>query len=295
MEEITKKIPDILKMSLYESIEMSEFTFEQLFALLSFEHSSTNQFSITSLDSYCTNCGKETTFNSRNSPNEIISSVRMKILSLLEVGYSSSPFDYKAFHKHLEEIEIFTRSFNCPREPNNSAHDIVIILRVNDGKITKIGQFPQLAELENTHLKKYKVLDKEIYQELNRAAGLNSHGIGVGSFVYLRRIIEKYIVYPELERMIQENALTREQLILADFKGKVVLAKDHLPSVLVDNPKIYSILSKGIHSLSENECLEIFNPLLIAIELILDERLEKVERDKKLAKLNNDLNRISNK
>jgi hypothetical protein len=147
--------------------------------------------------------------------------------------------------------------------------------------------------LENTHLRKYKALDTEIYHELNRAAGLNSHGIGVGSFVYLRRIIEKYILFPELERLIQEGALTKEQIGLADFKGKVALVKDHLPSVLVENVKIYSILSKGIHSLSEKECLEIFNPLLTAIELILDERLEKIEKEKKLKKMKDDLNKIN--
>jgi len=40
--------------------------------------------------------------------------------------------------------------------------------------------------------------------------------------------------------------------------------------------------------------LEIFNPLLTAIELILDERLEKLEREKKIEKMKNDLNRITN-
>lgn len=292
MEESTKLIPDILEMSMYETIEMSEFTYEQLYELLIYANGQVNQNSISSLDSYCNLCNKETTFNSRNTPGEIIDSVYHKILNLTDNRFGSNQFDAKSFQKHLEEIEIFTRSFYCPRAPKDFSHDIVIILRANNGQITKIGQFPQIADLENSQLKKYKGLDKEIYYELNRAAGLNSHGIGVGSFVYLRRIIEKYIVLPEIEKLIQDRVITIQQSEYTDFKGKVALAKDHLPSILVDNSRIYSILSKGIHALSEKECLEIFSPLLIAIELILDERLEIVERDKKISKMKNDLNKI---
>jgi hypothetical protein len=299
MEESIKPIPDILGMSMYESIELKDFNYLQLSEILTFHENSINEHSITSLDCYCNQCGKETTFKSRNSNDKIANEVHLKMMACNEMirfatHNSNHEFDYSSFHSSLEKIELFNRSFYCPRASNDLSHDVVIILRVNDGKITKIGQFPQLADLENSHLKKYKVLDKEIHQELNRAAGLNSHGIGVGSFVYLRRIIEKYILYPELERLIEESTLTTEQISSAKFNQKVALAKDHLPSVLADNPRIYSILSKGIHSLSEKECLEIFSPLLTAIELILDERLEKVEREKKLEKMKNDLNRITN-
>lgn len=289
-------MPDILGMSMYQSINLNDYSYEQLIQLLTFLESEIDDHSISSLDCFCLQCEKSTTFKSRNSSTGTLNKVYTRKKACEEFNRHSGEreFNYPFFFSILNEIEFFTRSFYCPRHPKDHSHDIVIVFRINENNVTKIGQFPQLADLENSHLKKYKELDKEIYQELNRATGLNSHGIGVGSFVYLRRIIEKYILYPELERLIQENTLTTEQISLADFKGKVALAKDHLPPVLVDNPKIYSILSKGIHSLSEKECLEIFNPLLTAIELILDERLEKLEREKKIERLKTDLNRISN-
>jgi hypothetical protein len=297
MEKQTTKMPDLLGMSLYESIDLNAFNYEELKQILTFQENDQNEFSISSIDSYCTKCLRDTTYKSRNTNGNITSEITLKIMSCTESArfISNTDFDYASFHLALEKIKIYTRSFYCPRSGNDDSHDIVILLRVNEGKITKVGQFPQLADLENSHLKKYKELDKEIYQELNRAAGLNSHGIGVGSFVYLRRIIEKHILYPELEKLIHEEALTTEQISLSDFKGKVALAKGHLPSVLADNPRIYTILSKGIHSLSEKECLEIFNPLLTAIELILDERLEKVEREKKINRMKTDLNKIESK
>lgn len=294
MEEPIIAMPDILGMSLYESFSLKDLSPHQIIQLLTFVSEEINEHSISSIDCYCDKCGKSTTFKSRNSSKDVLEKIYLKFKSCewFERNSGHWAFHFDGFLPTLQEIEFFTRSFYCPRAPKDSTHDISIVLRVTEDQVTKIGQFPQLADLENSHLKKYKELDKEIYQELNRAAGLNSHGIGVGSFVYLRRIIEKHMVFPEIEKLLENGTVTNDEVVNSDFKGKVALAKDKLPSVLVDNTRIYSILSKGIHSLSEKECLEIFNPLLTAIELILDERLEKVERERKLAKMKNDLNRI---
>lgn len=47
---------------------------------------------------------------------------------------------------------------------------------------------------------------------------------------------------------------------------------------------MYSILSKGVHELEEQECLEYFNIVKDGIELILDEKLyEKNKNDKQIA------------
>ena len=45
--------------------------------------------------------------------------------------------------------------------------------------LTKIGQYPSIADLSVAELKKYqKVLQADDYRELSRAIGLASHGIG---------------------------------------------------------------------------------------------------------------------
>ena len=294
MDTEKKEIPDILKMSVYTSFNLKDYSYEQIIQILTFFDNEINNYSTSSIDCFCVQCQKHTTFKSRNSQSDILEEIYLKKQACEEYNNFNEEwvFNYSSFFSMLNEIEHFTRSFYCPRAPKEKSHDVTIILRVNDDKITKIGQFPQIADLENSHLKKYKDLDVEIYKELNRALGLNSHGIGVGSFVYLRRIIEKYIVFPEIQQLVKEEALTAEQIGSLDFKRKVILAKDRLPKVLVENTKVYSVLSKGIHSLTEEECLEIFNPILMAIELILDERLEKIERDRKLEKMNKDLNKI---
>jgi hypothetical protein len=63
---------------------------------------------------------------------------------------------------------------------------------------------------------------------------------------------------------------------------KVELLKAFLPSQLVEMKSIYGILSKGVHELSEEECLKYFSPIKLSIELILDQKIEtkqRVDRD----------------
>ncbi len=71
------------------------------------------------------------------------------------------------------------------------------------------------------------------------------------------------------------------------MEEKVKMLSDYLPNLMVENKKIYSIISKGIHELSEKECLKYFETMKLSIELILDEKLkerEKLEKEKSIEK-----------
>ena len=76
-----------------------------------------------------------------------------------------------------------------------------------------------------------------------------------------------------MERRSYQNSRISEKIELLD---------KHLPGFLVENKILYGILSKGIHVLTENECLEYFETVKVGIELILDEKLEKFEKEKKI-------------
>jgi len=76
---------------------------------------------------------------------------------------------------------------------------------------------------------------------------------------------------------------------------KILMLKDSLPSFLVENRVIYLILSKGIHSLTEGECLNHFKALKLGIELILDEKIKQEEEAKKIARTRKDLDSIKSK
>jgi hypothetical protein len=66
---------------------------------------------------------------------------------------------------------------------------------------------------------------------------------------------------------------------------KIELLQSYLPPLLIEMKFIYSIMSKGVHSLSEEECLEYFKPLRVGIELILEQKLEHLREAQKLQKI----------
>lgn len=90
--------------------------------------------------------------------------------------------------------------------------------------------------------------------------------------------------------MLEREDITQDNLYQSDFKKKIDLAKNHLPEFLVENKKIYSILSKGIHQLEEKECNDLFPILKTSIEIILDEKIEKQKRELKNRQIAQQLN-----
>jgi hypothetical protein len=105
---------------------------------------------------------------------------------------------------------------------------------------------------------------------------LAAHGVGIGSFVYIRRIFERLIVGRFKEAKDAEG-WTDEQFAKLRMAERIELLKDHLPPFLVANKKLYSIVSRGIHSLGENECLQFFEVLRASCAIILDEDKRKKE------------------
>tara|TARA_R110002051_G_scaffold323597_1_gene417754 strand:+ start:2961 stop:3797 length:837 start_codon:yes stop_codon:yes gene_type:complete len=149
------------------------------------------------------------------------------------------------------------------------------------GTFIKIGQDVSLMEFESWKVKSYrKVLPEEKQKELIRAIGLASHGVGIGSFVYLRRIFEDLIEEAHLVAKTKEN-WNEEEYLKFKMADKIDSLKEHLPDFLVRNKAIYSILSKGIHELSEQLCLTYFDTILLGIERILEGKLELIKRKKR--------------
>lgn len=267
-EQILLKDPLFTEYSLHDIDEMD------LLNLLFFLGNNIDSNHLKIIDSYCSICKKDTTFNSENSDIQELS-------DLMDYAGQYSEFAEKTLIRKLGEKCVFIRKFNCPREPLDSAHSQVFIFRIIGTTLIKVGQHPSLADLSKEDLKKYRKLNDDVYSELNRAVGLSTYGIGIGSFVYLRRIIEKHIVLPQIKKLLLEGTINEEQISKSDFKEKIRLIKDRLPVFLVENTKIYSILSKGIHELDEEECKNYFPILRTAIEIILDEEIDRNEKVKK--------------
>ncbi len=171
----------------------------------------------------------------------------------------------------------------CKRKGNDVIRFLVI---KGQDFVMKAGQYPSLADIQFAEIgKKYdKILDQTSLFEFKRAIGLAAHGTGVGSFVYLRRIFEK-LIFQTFDNNKHALGVEEKDFNLKRMEDKVGLLKGYLPSQLVEMKSIYSILSKGIHELTEEECLAYFGPMKLSIELILDQKIEmdlKEKRDKKV-------------
>lgn len=163
--------------------------------------------------------------------------------------------------------------------------------------LTKIGQYPSINDFSGEHIKSYQKLLKEYRKEYTKALGLFSAGIGIGSFVYLRRIIE-FLLESAFQRAETAGALTREQYMKDKNRNrkvdeKIKLLKGYLPEFMVSHSEIYGIISKGIHELSEDECKEIFPVLQKSIELILDEEIAMQKRNEDITSAENALGKLN--
>lgn len=237
-------------------------------------------------DSYCTKCQRESTFRAvaRERPSQFIRNTETEKrqrqvgitpdLPSLEVGVYS-------VHALCTRTNSHTQDFLCfvDREviPNESGAPTV------RRTFQKIGQQPSYGDLHLAPVKKYtRVLSSSQLGDLTRAIGLASHDVGVGAYVYLRRIFET-LVEESHQVAMRDPGWDEEQYQRSRMSGRIALLKLHLPAFLVEHPGMYSLLSKGIHELSEEDCLKHFETLRIGIELIADERLEQRERERKIA------------
>lgn len=265
-EVVSESLPDMsefcLNVPLYRPVPFTEANEDELNNLRNY-----NGY----VDCYCMDCQQMSVFHSE--PEE----------------YHHPNF---SFYAVLGRYIFFSNIFHCTR---NDSHEMCLYFLIHNKTITKIGQYPSIADIVTIDIQKYRrVLGDEQYSEFSRAIGLTSHGIGIGAFVYLRRIFENLI---EEAHQVQkevggwdENAYQKSRM-----EEKIVLLKDSLPNFLVENKTLYSILSKGIHELRENECLKAFPTTKLGIELILDEKLEQLVRDEKIRQAHSDISTLTQK
>lgn len=181
----------------------------------------------------------------------------------------------------------------------NDSHRVVVFLsypEIIDGRayVHKIGQSPSLADLYIPEVQKYRKLLSKYYTEFSRAIGLNSHGVGIGSFVYLRRVIE-YLLEDAYVEARQSEGWDDSLWFNRKVSDRIVALKEYLPKCLVDNRESYAILSKGVHELGEDECLEYFPVLKDFIEMVLDEKLSKARRAQKELEMKKNFQNIKSK
>lgn len=211
------------------------------------------------IDAYCIYCKKDSVFKAL---------------------IYQDPEDFDYWNNELDGL--IQIEYECRRIVR---HNYYIYYFKRNNFFTKVGQFPSVADFQIPQYGKYRnILGEEQYKELTRSIGLASHGVGIGSFVYLRRVLENLIQEAGKQAQSESEEFVYDNFRKAKIDEKIKMVGDYLPEFLVENRSIHGILSKGIHELSDDECLRYFEAVKIGIEQILDEKIIQDEKSKKSSK-----------
>lgn len=229
------------------------------------------------IDGVCMRCGKERTFLSTNMAS-CVSPLRKELSvhcpkpkGILLDASMAPPKDGPECYA----TSFFGVLFKCV----SCEEEHYFAIKMDGQSITKIGQYPSFSRRETESLKKYKNLISKYYTELTTSVNLYSQGLGIGSFVYLRRILEhlvetKYYALPEHE----ETARFIDKLKAVQEVEAIIP-----PELEEIKEQVYSVLSKGIHEYSEDECYDLYNVVFYVVTAILDRELHKKEQAEKVA------------
>lgn len=152
--------------------------------------------------------------------------------------------------------------------------------------IEKVGEYPQKEAQVSKEFTKY--FDRESCNWYYKAKKMLYENMGIGAFAYYRRIVEKELIHfmtdisnldnsssDELKKLIDEYEKTNKVHLLYENTYK------HLPPSLQglgENPLklLYQQTSKGLHNLSEEECID----ASILVDSLLEFTVKKINEEK---------------
>lgn len=140
-------------------------------------------------------------------------------------------------------------------------------------RLVKIGQLPSMADISFGEIKGIdKGLEPADRKELGTALGLFAHDAAAGAFVYLRRVFERMI-----DRAHERHADPIDGFNQMRMDEKIAAIENALPERVVTNRRVFAVLSRGVHELTDEQCKALF-PLVKAVVFQMLEQEEHQRR-----------------
>ena len=160
---------------------------------------------------------------------------------------------------------------------------VVTITTIPSGICGKIGEFPAYGPPVPSRLIKLIGPDREIFLNGYRC---ENQGLGIGAFAYYRRVVEhqKNRILEEIIKVSEkmdapEDKINTLRAAIAEnqFSTALKMVKDAIPEfLLIDGHSpmrlLHDALSRGVHELSDAECLERAS----TVRLVLGELSERL-------------------
>lgn len=258
---------------------------------------------INEIDAFCTTCNQIRPFHDSPRDSVIIERKQAKTNRKLALKPSPiSPIGSSLNHSSIYKSNgLFTGQtyfeFSCVScKKDRYEYCVDHVVTGNTIKIQKYGELPRQKLERDKLLQKFFANDSDCYE---KALVCLSHGYGIAAFAYLRRIIENNIL--KLLDMLQEdinssggnvyieNALT-ELRKDSPMSKNIEVANNALPDYLNPhglNPlgKLYKVLSEGVHSLSDEECLKKANEVKVCLKFLISELADRKKNREQFKKM----------
>ena len=151
-------------------------------------------------------------------------------------------------------------------------------------KILKIGQYPSLADIQLGTLKEYEEgMTVQQRKEFVRAINTSAHGFNVAACVHYRRVFESVLFEARDAKLKADGTAAWPEYEKLRTDERIAALKEYLPQFMVEHPHLYGILSKGVHELTEEECGEAMPVLRQAIELMIQDKVDAIRKEKRRA------------
>jgi hypothetical protein len=235
-------------------------------------------------DAHCVECGRSATFRTFR---EVTDTFRETLMQ----RHSPTTGIRRTALARLQRLAFDTGQFGLHLACQRHGHLFSVFFELNSNEIKKIGQRPSIEDVASEETDRLRPVLGKYYGEMRRAGGLFSHGIGIGSFVYLRRVFESLIEEHRVAAEADAGPIAEYDSMRMD--ERVAALKHRLPKAVVEHAQAYSILSKGIHELSETECLLYFPILRRAILMMLEQAHEARVRGMEEEKMKKDMQAIN--
>lgn len=159
--------------------------------------------------------------------------------------------------------------------------------------LRKIGQYPSMKDMQFFECKEYKnILGKDNHRNYTMALGLYASGVGCGSFLYLRRVLE-FMVEKKHKKYLDQEGWDEKKYEQEHFKERLDMLEKYekiIPDELNEvRNKLYGVLSKGVHESTEDDCKKLFPFLKCAIDIILNEEVKRKKNAVELSKLKKEM------
>lgn len=196
----------------------------------------------------------------------------------------------KRLKNEYEFIYVTYRCSNC--QDNEKTFALAAKVDVEEkpkGELYKFGELPPFGPPTPPKLIKLIGPDRDDFLKGRRC---ENQGLGVGAFIYYRRVVEnqKNRILTEIVKVSEKLSAPAEKIAIlkkaieeTQFSKALNMAKDVIPESLLINGHspiwlLHSALSEGVHALSDEQCLELAGSIRIVLSE-LSERLSQALKD----------------